>query len=196
MRQIDLPHLHDGGPDVDDQKFGPAVITWLYIGIAVSVGMTSSLQIAMLGAIARDRGGFEATWISMLASLAGMAGVMAAASLSGNRPSLEKPFDHGATYGFFAGLMLVALVLAARGLPPHLALTGFLPVPYLLAASFIGPRIGLGVFLGAMIAGQLIGGMGLDHIGAFGATPRKVDTLRITGALVLLVGVVLIRGRR
>jgi len=172
------------------------VITWLYVGIAVSVGITSSLQIAMLGAISRDRGGFEATWVSMLASLAGMAGVMVVAALAGNRPSLASPFDHGAIYGFFAGIMLVALLLASRGLPFYLALTGFLPVPYLLAASFIGPRIGLGVFLGAMIAGQLIGGMGLDHIGAFGATPRQVDTLRLAGAVVLLIGVVLIRGRR
>jgi transporter family-2 protein len=92
--------------------------------------------------------------------------------------------------------MLVALVLASRGLPAYLALTGFLPVPYLLAASFIGPRIGLGVFLGAIIAGQLIGGIALDHVGAFGAVPRRIDAIRLLGAIVLAIGVILIRGRR
>lgn len=162
----------------------------------MSVGVTSALQIAMLGAISRERGGFEATWVSMLASLAGMAGVMLTVSILGGRPSLARPFDHGAIYGFFAGIMLMSLVLASQGLPWYLALTGFLPVPYLLAASFIGPRIGLGVFLAAMISGQLIGGMGLDHIGAFGAKPREIDVYRLAGALVLLIGVFLIRGRR
>lgn len=169
---------------------------WIYISLAVSVGATSALQIAMLGAITRERGAFEATWISMLASLAGMAGVLLVSILIGNRPSLERPFDRPAIYGFFVALMLVSLVLASQGIPWYLALTGFLPVPYLLAASFIGPRIGLGVFLGSIIAGQLIGGIVLDHIGAFGATPRRVDAVRLLGALILIVGVILIRGRR
>ncbi len=85
---------------------------WLYVAVVVGVGMTSALQIAMLGAIARERGGFEATWVSMLASLGGMAGVMLVTALAGHRPSLARPFDHGAIYGFFAGVMLAALVLA------------------------------------------------------------------------------------
>ncbi len=169
---------------------------WFYIAITVGVGVTSALQIAMLGAIARDRGAFEATWVSMLASLGGMAGVMLVMALAGSRPSLARPFDHPVIYGFTAGIMIVALVLASQGLPWYLALTGFLPVPYLLAASFIGPRIGLGVFLAGMIAGQLIGALGLDHVGAFGARTRSIDTVRIAGAVFLLLGVLLIRGRR
>ena len=173
-----------------------ALMSWLLIALAVSVGVTSALQIAMLGAIARERGGFEATWISMLASLAGMAGVLLATALAGRQPLLARPFDRPAVFGFFVALMLTALVLASRGIPWYLALTGFLPVPYLLAASFIGPRIGLGVFLGAIIAGQLIGGLALDHVGALGATARRVDAIRLLGAAVLIAGVVLIRGRR
>jgi hypothetical protein len=64
---------------------------WFYIAITVGVGVTSALQIAMLGAIARDRGAFEATWVSMLASLGGMAGVMLVMALAGSRPSLARP---------------------------------------------------------------------------------------------------------
>jgi transporter family-2 protein len=132
----------------------------------------------------------------MLASLGGMAGVMLVMALAGSRPSLARPFDHPAIYGFTAGIMIVALVLASQGLPWYLALTGFLPVPYLLAASFIGPRIGLGVFLAGMITGQLIGALSLDHVGAFGARTRSIDTVRVAGAVVLLLDVLLIRGRR
>lgn len=169
---------------------------WVLLALTVTVGVTSALQVAMLGAIARERAGYEATWVSLLASLAGMAGVFLATALAGREPLLAKPFNRPAIYGFFVALLLVALVLASRGLPWYLALTGFLPVPYLLAASFIGPRLGLGLFLGAIIAGQLMGGIALDHIGAFGATARRVDAIRVLGVVALLVGVLLIRGRR
>ncbi len=171
-------------------------MTILLISLALGVGITSALQIAMIGGIARERGGFEATWISMLASLAGMAGVMLVSAVAGRQPLLAAPFDRPAIFGMFGAVMLAALLLASRGITPYLALTGFLPVPYLLAASFIAPRIGLGVFLGSIIAGQLIGGLLLDHVGAFGAAPRHIDPVRLVGALVLVLGVILIRGRQ
>ncbi len=184
------------GRGAEHSRVGFSTVTWILVGLAVSVGATSALQIAMLGAIARERGGFEATWISMLASLAGMAGVLFVTALGGREPRLHQPFDRGMVFGLIAGIMLAALILASRGIPWYLALTGFLPVPYLLAASYIGPRIGLGVFLGSIIAGQLIGGIVLDHMGAFGADQRRVDLVRLIGAVVLVLGVILIRGRR
>ena len=71
------------------------------------------------------------------------------------------------------------------------ALTGVLAVPYLLAASYLAPKIGVGLFLGALITGQLAGGVVLDHLGAFGAAVRPVDAIRVLGIAALLAGVVL-----
>jgi MFS superfamily sulfate permease-like transporter len=100
------------------------------------------------------------TWVSILAWLGGMAGVMMVIALVSRQPSLARPFDHPVVYGFTMGITVVALLLASKGLPSYLALTGFLPVPYLLAASFVGSPLGLGVFLAGMIAEQLIGALG------------------------------------
>ena len=50
------------------------------------------------------------------------------------------------------------LVLGLRGLPLAYAVTGLTAVPYLLAASYLAPKIGVGLFLAALIAGQLGGG--------------------------------------
>jgi transporter family-2 protein len=69
-------------------------------------------------------------------------------------------------------------------------------VPYLLAASYLAPKIGVGLFLGALITGQLAGGVLLDHLGAFGAAARPVDAVRVLGIAALLAGVVLVRGFR
>jgi transporter family-2 protein len=69
-------------------------------------------------------------------------------------------------------------------------------VPFLLSASFLAPRIGIGLFLAAFVAGQIGGGVLLDHIGAFGTATRAVDAPRLIGVVALLAGVVLVRGLR
>lgn len=168
----------------------------IFILVTIGVGVTSSLQIAMLGGINRQRGPLEATWISMLASLGGMALLLGLLELFGSKRNLPGPFDLWWVFMVYAGLALVGLLLAQHGLPPYLALTGFLPIPYLIAASYIGPRIGLGVYLAAIITGQMIGAAGLDQVGAFGATPRPIDGLRALGIVVLIVGVLLVRGHQ
>lgn len=165
------------------------------IALSIGVGVTSSLQIAMLGAINRDRGSLEASWISMLASVGGMALLLFAAASLGSRPRLPAPFASPWLFAGMGVLLVGALVMAARGLPVYLAATGLLPIPFLLAAASIGPRIGLGVYLASIIAGQLIGAVALDHIGAFNATARPLDPIRVVGVALLLVGVALIRGR-
>jgi uncharacterized membrane protein YdcZ (DUF606 family) len=173
----------------------PRLMQAIYILITIGVGITSSLQIAMLGGINRQRGPFEATWISMLASIGGMAVLLGSLELVGSKRNLPRPFDDWWIFLVYGALALGGLVLAQRGLPPYLALTGFLPIPYLIAASYIGPRIGLGVYLAAIITGQMVGAAGLDQIGAFGATPRPIDGLRAVGIVVLVIGVLLVRGR-
>lgn len=168
----------------------------LYVLIAVGAGMINALQLSMLGGITRDRGGFEATWISMLASLAGMGLLMAVVARTGDPPDLPEPFRGVWAFAAIAVIMTTSLILAGRGLPPYLLLTGLTSIPYLLAAAFVGPRIGLGVYFAAIVTGQLSGSILFDHIGAFGATPRPVDALRIAGVGFLVVGVLLIRGRQ
>jgi bacterial/archaeal transporter family-2 protein len=168
----------------------------LWIASAVVLGGTSALQVALLGAMSRFRGPYEAAWVSIVGTLAGMSLALAARSLLGSRPLLPAPLDRPAVTGTIALAMTIALVAAVRGIPPGFALTGLLAAPYLLAASFLTPRLGVGLFLAAIITGQLGGAVTLDHIGAFGATPRPVDAARLLGVAALLVGVVLVRGVR
>jgi uncharacterized membrane protein YdcZ (DUF606 family) len=168
----------------------------VWIAVVVSLGVTQALQIALLGAMNRARGPAEAAYISILGTLAGLTLALTLRSLMGSRPALPAPFDHPALTGAVALASGTLLVFGLRGLPLGYAVTGLTAVPYLLAASYLAPRIGVGLFLAALIAGQLGGGVVLDHFGVLGAATRPVDLIRIVGIAALLTGVVLVRGFR
>ena len=69
-------------------------------------------------------------------------------------------------------------------------------LPFLIASGFLIPRIGVGLYLASAIAGQLLGALLLDQIGAFGGHVYRIDLLRGLGGLALLSGVILGRGVR
>lgn len=166
------------------------------IAATILIGGTQALQVALLGAMARGRGPFEAAWVSILGSLTGVSLALAARALVGERPLLPGPLASPLVAGAVALVAGAVLLFAVRGIPPAYATTGLLPVPYLIAASFLAPRLGVGLFLAAIVAGQLGGAVLLDHLGAFGAAPRPVDLARLLGIAALLAGVVLVRGLR
>lgn len=169
--------------------------SWFWIALTVTLGCTQALQVAMLGAMNRLRGPTEASWVSILGSLAGLSLGLAVQASAGRPLALPSLFAHPvvpAAVSLLAASLLLGLV---QGIPAFFGLTGLLAVPYLLAASFLAPRIGVGLFLGAIITGQLTGGVLLDHLGAFGATPHPLDAPRLLGIGALIIGVLLIRGR-
>ena len=168
----------------------------LWVGFTVFLGVTQALQVALLGAMNRARGPSEAAYLSILGTVVGISLVLTLRSVLGSRPLLPPPADHPAVTGAAALLSGVLLVLVLRGLPGFYAVTGMLAVPYLFAASYLAPKIGIGLFLAAIIAGQLSGGVLLDHLGAFGAATRSIDAVRLIGVVALLAGVVLVRGFR
>jgi uncharacterized membrane protein YdcZ (DUF606 family) len=166
----------------------------VWIAVVVFLGMTQALQVSLLGAMSRLRGPSEAAFVSIMGTFVGLTLALTLRGVQGNRPALPAPFDQPLATGVLAAASGLVLVLGLRGLPWGFAVTGLLAMPYLLAASFLAPRIGVGLFLAALIAGQLGGGVLLDQVGAFGGATRPVDTVRILGIIALLVGVVLVRG--
>jgi hypothetical protein len=168
---------------------------WFALGVAVLLGSGAALQVALIGAMGRERGPAGAALVSLLASVAGLAVVLGLRAARGG-PALPVPFDRPVVLAVVALAAGALLAFAVRGLPPYFALTGLPAVAFLVAAGVLGPRLGVGLFLGATIAGQLGGAVVLDHVGAFGAAARHVDAARLAGVGALLLGVVLVRGGR
>lgn len=167
-----------------------------WIAVPVMLGITQALQVVLLGAMTRARGPSEAAYVSILGTLVGLSLALTLRGLAGSRPALPPPFDRPLAIGVVAIATGIVLVLALRGLPGGYVVTGLLAVPYLLAASYLAPKIGVGLFLAALITGQLGGGVVLDHFGVLGAAVRPIDPIRVLGVAALLVGVVLVRGFR
>lgn len=167
-----------------------------WISVVVALGVAQALQVALLGAMSRARGPAEAAFVSILGTVAGLALVLALRGVFGSKIALPAPFDHPIIIGAIAVTSAVLLALALRGLSPVYAVTGLGAVPFLVSASFLAPRIGIGLFLAAFVAGQIGGGVLLDHVGAFGTMARSVDAPRVVGIAALLVGVALVRGVR
>ncbi|NRA30861.1 MAG: DMT family transporter [Parvularculaceae bacterium] len=76
-------------------------------------------------------------------------------------------------------------------------LGGFLGATVVACAAYFVPQIGVATWAAAIIAGQLIGAMVIDHNGWLSVPVRSMDVTRIAGALCLALGVYLVqRGGR
>ncbi|MBX3358266.1 MAG: DMT family transporter [Phycisphaeraceae bacterium] len=64
---------------------------------------------------------------------------------------------------------------------------------FVTLAVILVPRIGAAAYLSAMIAGQLIASVVIDHFGHMGLTPRDLTPGRIVGVLLVLGGMAAIR---
>ena len=165
----------------------------LYIGMALAIGAGASTQIAMLSAVGRQRGSLEAVWITVLGTIAATAVFLAVRAARGEA-LLPPPFDRATLYAAVAVVAAAALLLALRELDLYFAVMGLFGLGVILGAAFLGPRIGVALFIGAMIAGQLTTALLLDHIGAFGAEVERATLLRAGGVAALILGVALVRG--
>jgi hypothetical protein len=148
----------------------------------------------MLAAVGRERGAPEASWQSILATLAGIAAILAFRALRGDPPLLPSPLDRASVHIAIAILAGGGLILTARGLDPWFVVIGFFGLAFIVGAAALTPRLGIALFVSAVIAGQLLGALALDQVGAFGGEIRRIDGLRLAGVAALLLGVTLVRG--
>jgi bacterial/archaeal transporter family-2 protein len=64
---------------------------------------------------------------------------------------------------------------------------------FVAMAAFAAPRIGVATLLTAAIGGQVLAALVLDHYGLLGLGRQPINVERVAGALLVLVGAVLVR---
>ena len=168
----------------------------LYMLLSVLIGLGAATQVSMLASIGRDRGATESTWISLLSALVGIAVLMAIRAARGDVPVLPSPLDRIPVLAFMAIFAASLLILSMRGLDPYFAIVGLFGVAYLVGAALLVPEIGITRFIAGTTAGTVFGALGLDHFGTFGAEPQQITAFRIVGVVLLVLGVILVRGSR
>ena len=70
---------------------------------------------------------------------------------------------------------------------------GFWGTIYIAVSIFLVPRLGTATFVALLVGGQMLSSLLFDHYGLFGLPEHPADLTRITGAVLLLAGVVLVR---
>lgn len=70
---------------------------------------------------------------------------------------------------------------------------GFFGTVYIAISIFLVPRLGAAFFVALLVAGQMVASVAFDHFGALGLSEHPVDIPRLIGAVLLVVGVALIR---
>lgn len=82
---------------------------------------------------------------------------------------------------------------AAKDAPPVAWIGGFLGAFFVSVMALIVPRIGVALAFSLAIAGQMIVTLIIDHFALLGVAEKPVNLMRVLGALLITVGVVLIR---
>ena len=76
-----------------------------------------------------------------------------------------------------------------RSVPWYALAAGIFGLVVIGAISYMIPRVGVAASITAIVAGQLLVGTVLDHFGLLGAVERSLDSTRVLGLAVVLVGV-------
>ena len=100
-----------------------------------------------------------------------------------------------------AGLATVAVLLrtplllgrAWAGTTPWQWGGGLIGAVYVLAAIVLAPRLGAATLIAAVVAGQMITALVLDHYGLVGFPVHALTPVRLLGAALVIAGVILIQ---
>lgn len=139
----------------------------------------------------------------ILAILAGMAMPTQATVNSKLAVSIGNPilaafvsFSVG-TIALFVYILLTGVPLtnltAAKDAPLVAWIGGFLGAFFVSVMATVLPRIGVALAFSLAIGGQMLATLIIDHFGLLGVPVKEINLMRVLGAALITVGVILIR---
>jgi transporter family-2 protein len=78
-------------------------------------------------------------------------------------------------------------------LPWWITVSGIVGVVFVAGGVLVAPILGVALFFVCVVAGQLLGSMLADHVGAFGLRVRRLDATKLIGLALVLAGAALVR---
>ncbi|MEP6687682.1 MAG: DMT family transporter [Gemmatimonadales bacterium] len=70
---------------------------------------------------------------------------------------------------------------------------GLLGAAYIVGTVVLAPRLGAATLIAALVAGQMIASLIVDHYGWVGFAEHAISPVRLAGAALIVAGVVLVR---
>jgi transporter family-2 protein len=120
------------------------------------------------------------------------------------RSELSSSAFWAAFVSYTAGMLTLLLVLVVTREPwPAMSLMakssplswigGIFGTVYIVASIMLLPRLGAMTVIALLITGQMLTSVAFDHFGLFGLAQRPIDLYRAGGAVLLVLGVLLVR---
>ncbi|MFT5113472.1 MAG: transporter family-2 protein [Parasphingorhabdus sp.] len=81
-----------------------------------------------------------------------------------------------------------------RDLPWWVFVGGIIGVVFVTGSIVVAPVLGVAVFFVCVVAGQLMGSMLVDHLGAFGLAIKPISAIKLIGLGLVLAGATLVQG--
>jgi transporter family-2 protein len=138
----------------------------------------------------------------ILAFAAGVSFVCQQAVNSNLRVEIASPWWAGFVSYLGGTIVMLAAALAFRDPLPTAGMLershvmswigGLFGAIYIAIAILLVPRLGAATVIALLVAGQMIGSLAFDHFGLFGLTVHHVTVPRAIGAVLLLVGAILV----
>ncbi|HEY9731023.1 MAG TPA: DMT family transporter [Drouetiella sp.] len=141
----------------------------IYFLLAIAAGCTSTLQFGINSQLKLLVGPLWTVAVSLTVSVIGTVLVLICA---------RAPFPDKA-------------VLASA--PPWMWTGGICGIVFVLAGAVLAPKLGASTYTAALIAGQILFSVLLDHFGVLGFPKHAVNLERLIGIVLLAAGVLLVR---
>jgi transporter family-2 protein len=172
----------------------PLVMDALLLLLVFGAGIAAATQILVNGAMGEERGVPEALLVSVTVTYGSAVSFMLIRFALLGHLNLNTP---GRPLFYLLPLAIIGLLAflgLMRGLEWYYFLGGLAGAFIVFTIAFAGPRIGIATTSAALIAGQMVGAILWDHLGLLAQAKDPIDALKIVGAILIVVGVVLVRG--
>jgi len=105
---------------------------------------------------------------------------------------------------FSVALLCIAIVVVAKGIrppdysavigaPPYGYIAGVILLSNILLITYLAPRMGMGNAIFYVVTGQIVAAVLIDHFAVFGALKVQLSWQRISGIMLMVLGIGLAR---
>jgi len=190
---VEIVRAVGGGAHADTKK-EPLFMDALLLLLVFGAGLAAATQILVNGAMGEERGVPEALLVSVTVTYGSAVAVMLVRFILVGQLNLETPTSALLYLLPLAVVSLIALLGIVRGLEWYYFLGGLAGAMIVATVALTGPRIGIGTTSAVLVAGQMLGAILWDHLGLLGQTKDPIDAVKVAGGLLIVGGVVLVRG--
>jgi transporter family-2 protein len=190
---LEVVRMVGGGAQTLRRK-EPLMVDALLLLLAFGAGIAAATQILVNGALGEERGVPEALMVSVTVTYGSVVLFMLVRFAFMGELNLNTPGSPLLYLLPLAFIALLAFLGLMGGLQWYYFLGGLAGALIVWTVALTGPRIGIATTSAAVIAGQMVGAILFDHLGLLDQAKDPIDALKVTGALLIVGGIVLVRG--